>query len=104
LKWPNFAVSWMLGGVAHFSGHPTHEVRSIWDGRTSEIPLPRTPVNKGRERKGRSCCTPTFLRAPGAPARLRLNFRSTLWVGVARQEDVGAVVVELRPDVGEGVA
>ena len=26
-----------------------------------------------------------------------------LWVRVARQEEVGAVVVELRPDVGEGV-
>jgi hypothetical protein len=36
LKWTNFAVSWTLGGIAHFSGYPTHEVRSIWDRRTSE--------------------------------------------------------------------
>jgi hypothetical protein len=73
-------------------------------GEVRRIPLPRTPVNKGRERKGRSCSTATLILAPGAPGRLRPNFRSTLWVGVARQEDVGAVVVELRPDVGEGVA
>jgi hypothetical protein len=67
------------------------------------IPFLRTLVHKVI-RKGRSCCTPTLILAPGAPGRLRPNFRSTLWVGVARQEDVGGVLVELRPDVGEGVA